>query len=224
MHVGPGSFFKAHRDTPRGTNMFASLVIVYPTKHEGGALVFRHEGKEFRFDSATEIQQAGVPSMAFVAFYSDMEHEVEPVTTGYRVTLTYNIYIEPEVADAQVSITDRTHCEQALERAFRNLLIDPRFLRNGGVIGFGFRHSYPGEWYLKGTDAVLKNVCDKLGLKARPKVLYKTYSMIAVCDRVPDIEGYTEDGGDQIEGYILSEGFGKIVINGNEADIDGEWG
>ncbi|EKM54597.1 uncharacterized protein PHACADRAFT_258563 [Phanerochaete carnosa HHB-10118-sp] len=30
---GPGSFFKAHKDTPRGDNMFASLVVIYPTVH-----------------------------------------------------------------------------------------------------------------------------------------------------------------------------------------------
>ncbi|KAJ3810560.1 hypothetical protein F5876DRAFT_76645 [Lentinula aff. lateritia] len=34
-----GSFFKPHRDTPRGPNMFGSLVIIFPTTHEGGELI-----------------------------------------------------------------------------------------------------------------------------------------------------------------------------------------
>ncbi|KAG6334142.1 hypothetical protein ID866_4949 [Astraeus odoratus] len=30
------SFFKAHKDTPRHETMFRSLVVVFPTPHEGG--------------------------------------------------------------------------------------------------------------------------------------------------------------------------------------------
>ncbi|KAF8137842.1 hypothetical protein K438DRAFT_2120282 [Mycena galopus ATCC 62051] len=35
---GKGSFFKAHKDTPRGENTFGSLVVVFPASHVGGAL------------------------------------------------------------------------------------------------------------------------------------------------------------------------------------------
>ncbi|KAJ2962575.1 hypothetical protein NUW54_g14331 [Trametes sanguinea] len=44
---GEGAFFKPHLDTPRSTSMFASLVVVFPTPHEGGELVLRHGGKEW---------------------------------------------------------------------------------------------------------------------------------------------------------------------------------
>ena len=47
----------------------------------------RHNGREVKFDwsgDSDEIQWA--------AFYSDCEHEVLPVTSGHRVTLTYNLY------------------------------------------------------------------------------------------------------------------------------------
>ncbi|KAI0291801.1 hypothetical protein B0F90DRAFT_335556 [Multifurca ochricompacta] len=33
-----GSFFEPHVDIPRGKYMFGSLVIVFPTAHEGGAV------------------------------------------------------------------------------------------------------------------------------------------------------------------------------------------
>jgi hypothetical protein len=49
-YTGEGSLFKAHVDTPRGEKMFGSLVIVLPTPHECGALVFRHHGQEWTFD------------------------------------------------------------------------------------------------------------------------------------------------------------------------------
>ena len=44
--LGKGSFFKPHVDTPRGEKMFGSLVVVFPTPHEGGALFLRHHGHE----------------------------------------------------------------------------------------------------------------------------------------------------------------------------------
>jgi predicted 2-oxoglutarate/Fe(II)-dependent dioxygenase YbiX len=93
---GKGAFFKPHKDTPRSSTMFGSLVIVFPTKHEGGALMLRHGGSEWTFDSATMVRTQVDPSIAYIAFYSDVEHEVTPVTSGYRVTLTYNLYFSTE--------------------------------------------------------------------------------------------------------------------------------
>jgi len=83
------SFFKAHKDTPRAANMFGSLVIVFPTAHEGGALLLRKDEKEWTFDSAKAIAEAEQPAIAYIAFYSDTEHEVTKVESGYRVTITY---------------------------------------------------------------------------------------------------------------------------------------
>ncbi len=33
------------------------------------------------------------PEIKWAAFYSDCEHEVHEVTSGHRVTLTYNLYV-----------------------------------------------------------------------------------------------------------------------------------
>lgn len=56
--------------------MFASLMIVFSTVHEGGALVFRHGTGVLQFDSATAVAQVSTSSVAFAAFYSDVEDEV----------------------------------------------------------------------------------------------------------------------------------------------------
>jgi len=45
-YAGPGGFFKAHVDTPRGATVFGSLVVILPTVHEGGALILRQGGEE----------------------------------------------------------------------------------------------------------------------------------------------------------------------------------
>ncbi|KAF8878120.1 hypothetical protein CPB84DRAFT_1751976 [Gymnopilus junonius] len=43
-------------------------------------------------ETTDDDQSQETPSVAFVAFYNDIEHEVSVVTAGYRVTLTYNLY------------------------------------------------------------------------------------------------------------------------------------
>lgn len=72
-----------------------TLVVVLSTKHEGGTLLIPHGGHEFSFDSAGAINRDCLRQAPFVAFYSDVEHEVSIVTTGYRVTLTYNLHLVP---------------------------------------------------------------------------------------------------------------------------------
>ena len=87
---GPGSFFKPHKDTPRSESMFGSLVVVLPTRFEGGQLVLRHEGHEETYDCSKSFNHEGeVATVPWIVFFSDVEHEVLPVQAGYRVTLTY---------------------------------------------------------------------------------------------------------------------------------------
>ena len=60
-------------------------VVCLPYEHHGGKLKLTHEGNEteisFEHNSNNSIQ--------WVAFYSHIEHEVEAVKSGYRVTLSY---------------------------------------------------------------------------------------------------------------------------------------
>ncbi|KAG7096247.1 hypothetical protein E1B28_003696 [Marasmius oreades] len=86
-----GSFFRAHKDTPHSKRMFRSLIVVFPTPHTGGELVLHHVEKTLTFNSGMVL--AGSPDkIAFVAFFSDVDHEILPVKSGHRVTLTYNLY------------------------------------------------------------------------------------------------------------------------------------
>ena len=63
------------------------MVVCLPCAHTGGELAVRHDGREVKFDWSTDQK-----SVQWAAFYSDCEHEVLPVTSGYRVTITYNLY------------------------------------------------------------------------------------------------------------------------------------
>ena len=83
LFAGPGSFFKSHKDTPRSENMFGSIVVVLPTEFKGGELLLRHDDKEFKYDYASEHGKASLETesgtVGWIAFYSDVEHEVAPV-------------------------------------------------------------------------------------------------------------------------------------------------
>lgn len=102
MALGKDAFFKTHKDTPRSENMVSSLVAVFPTPHSGGELVPRHGKREWMFDGASLISSQPSPSIAYIAFYSDIEHEVLKVASGHRVTITYNLYILPSAVYTQM--------------------------------------------------------------------------------------------------------------------------
>lgn len=82
-----GGFFAAHRDTEKAPGMFGSLVVTLPSAHEGGDLVIRHADRE----TVLSLRNAEPGEIRYAAFYTDCEHEVRPVTRGYRVCLVYNL-------------------------------------------------------------------------------------------------------------------------------------
>ncbi|OQV10847.1 hypothetical protein CLAIMM_14773 [Cladophialophora immunda] len=92
MYQGPSGFFKGHIDTPRGKTQFGSLVLCLPSQHEGGQLTVTHVGVSTTYDWDTV---KGTKALQWAALYSDCEHEVLPVTSGHRVTMTFNLYYEP---------------------------------------------------------------------------------------------------------------------------------
>lgn len=88
---GKGQFFLPHQDSEKDDTMIGTLVVSLPSSHTGGELVIEHNGKAVAYQaSATEVSVA--------AFYADCRHEVKPVRTGYRVTFTCNLLLDPDAA------------------------------------------------------------------------------------------------------------------------------
>eukprot|EP01116_Phalansterium_solitarium_P014054 TRINITY_DN3157_c0_g1_i1.p1 TRINITY_DN3157_c0_g1~~TRINITY_DN3157_c0_g1_i1.p1 ORF type:complete len:414 (+),score=135.65 TRINITY_DN3157_c0_g1_i1:99-1340(+) len=83
----PGSFFVSHRDTEKEAGMFGTLCLMLPSAYEGGALEVRHAGSTKRIDLAADNEFAS----CYAAFYADCQHELRPVTKGYRLALIYNL-------------------------------------------------------------------------------------------------------------------------------------
>ncbi|KIJ98074.1 hypothetical protein K443DRAFT_104545 [Laccaria amethystina LaAM-08-1] len=90
---GPGSSVEAHKDVP-SNKMFGSLVVFFPTRHEGGIVLIRHKGEEWTFDPAAITAAQESPSIAFIALKSDAEREIAVVNSGYCVSITYNLYFD----------------------------------------------------------------------------------------------------------------------------------
>lgn len=212
-----------------------SLVVVFPTPHSGGELVLRHGEKEWTFDGASHISSQVSPSIAYIAFYSDVEHEVLKVTSGHRVTITYNLYLLPsKTVDTQEppvpiirDVSEATNFRGTLEA----MLKDRDFLPKGGTLGFGLRYQYPVTYRtnmdnlkdrLKGSDAHIWNACSDLGLE--PK-LWITYGTDAIDVRRGTLRVLTnryyepKAGGRYDEGFLstlITSGFGyKVNIANN---------
>ncbi|KAK3722919.1 hypothetical protein LTR37_002064 [Vermiconidia calcicola] len=174
VYSAPSGKFKAHVDTPRSKDQIGSLVIALPVAHEGGELGVRSAGKEVLFDwSAGEGCDDDRCTIKWAAFYSDCEHEVYEVTSGRRVTLTYNLYLTRGLGRLAGSTPGLQPEQLPLYASLEGALDSPGFMRNGRVLALWLTHSYahtnkhvnflPGS--LKGADMSLYNTAQALGLK-----------------------------------------------------------
>jgi len=83
-----GDFFLPHKDSEKEKGMFGTLIVGLPAKHTGGELIVKFDGKTETIDFSEPCSQYKIP---FAAFYADCEHEIKPITSGYRVCLIYNL-------------------------------------------------------------------------------------------------------------------------------------
>lgn len=76
------------RSTEKIPGMFATLVVSLPSVHEGGDVVVRHRNQKKVFKTSES-------EYSYICWYSDVSHQVLPVTSGYRWVLTYNLALDP---------------------------------------------------------------------------------------------------------------------------------
>jgi hypothetical protein len=207
--------------------MFGSLVIVFPTPHEGAALFLRHRGQEWGFDSGKALAAEREPSIGYVAFFSDIEHEVAPVISGHRITLTYNLYADDNVPRKDVHPTPPN--EVAFRNVFKALLENPEFMARGGTLAFGLRHVYPIENklehvydILKGSDAVVYQSFRALGYEPVLYLYYQDQQRVhnilpnqgVIINKVVD---FPSEDGDYRDNLLLRQG-GILVRQDSSED------
>ena len=192
-----GGHFKAHVDTPRSLSMIGSLVICLPSFFRGGQLITKHGGKKISFDwSATSDYPPC--KLKWAAFYSDVEHEILPVTEGHRVTMTFNLYgvglhvwncdrLKLVPATSKDPIVDYTSLPFYHE--LRSIIRNPAFMREGGVLGFPCQHCYFAvkeklnheenlTVLLKGSDNVVYSVAKLLSLNVSVKPVNREMNVV----------------------------------------------
>src|SRR3954453_11622856 len=91
---GKGQFFLPHQDSEKDDAMVVTLVVSLPSALTGGELVIDHAGQ-------SNAYRASKDELTFVAFYADCRHQVTPVRSGYRVTLTFNLLADPQTPAAE---------------------------------------------------------------------------------------------------------------------------
>ena len=101
---GKGQFFLPHQDSEKDDAMVGTLVLSLPSAHTGGELVIDHAGQSIAYRASKE-------ELTFVAFYADCRHQVTPVRSGYRVTLTFNLLSGAETPAPEAGPTaELAHC------------------------------------------------------------------------------------------------------------------
>ena len=109
---GPGQFFKSHQDSEKINRMVATCVMVLPSAHIGGTLTISHMN-----DKHACVTQTIKPStIKCITFYADCDHEVLEVQQGHRVSLTFNVVLEP--AQINVKLYENKSLDSAMKQYF----------------------------------------------------------------------------------------------------------
>jgi hypothetical protein len=167
-----------------------------PSPFEGGDLVVRHKGHEVIFDWASQVidPETQKHRVAWGFLYSDVEHEVLPVTSGTRLTLAFDVYAINQTAKIQATVRANPILD-GLSKLF-----DPanNFCPKGGSVAIGLEHAYPASAregfadelseQLKGEDYTILETIVSLGY---------TWSIIAVYE----VYEYERDDFDELTAF-----------------------
>ena len=136
-----GGHFAPHKDTPRGNDMFGTLVVCLPSKFRKGDLVLSHRGVVEKFDWGSLIEKQNIPNqLHWAAFFGDVDHQIERIWNGARVTLTYLLRRGKSGAPARAGADE--DLAPRIQEAWQALLADKSFLPEGGVLGYPCCHLY----------------------------------------------------------------------------------
>ncbi|KAF8331787.1 hypothetical protein F5887DRAFT_984170 [Amanita rubescens] len=171
----------------RSDGRVATIVVTLPVRFRGGALVIQSEdGRVEKYHG-----RGGKPGdIEWVAFLNECEYEMETVTKGCRMTVSYGVHIKPHGSASLMEPSDN----------FLDLISPILNLSRGRKIAFYLNNDYginPSEVLadslvpkLKGGDALLYHSL-KL-YKLSPELQYTAGGYIWPVDRIVDLLGDVE--------------------------------
>ncbi len=174
-----GGHFAPHKDTPRGQDMLGTLVVCLPSQFSSGRLVLSHRGVVQKYDWGSAIAKQKTPiQLHWVAFFGDVDHQIERIWSGARVTLTYLLRRGTSSAPPH-DVVDEDLAPR-IQEGWQALLADKSFLPKGGILGYPCCHLYHQDarlqrqqssidrqslTMLKGRDHLLAATALQVGLK-----------------------------------------------------------
>ncbi|KDQ15311.1 hypothetical protein BOTBODRAFT_297996 [Botryobasidium botryosum FD-172 SS1] len=84
---GTGSHSLPRQYTENAEGMFATMIVNLPSAFTGGAVHISHAGLPAVIDSSMN----SLITTSVVAWYTGVTHEMKPITSGYRLALSYNL-------------------------------------------------------------------------------------------------------------------------------------
>ena len=193
-------------------------MVPLPSDHEGGQLAVRNAGNEVVFDWSKSANTDTTPCIKWAAFYSDCQHEVLQVTSGHRITLTYNLFVTRGHGHLAGAATALDATTLPLYKTIQTALEKQDFFRKGHVIAVWLTHAY--------AHSAKQNNFLPASLKGADMSLYETAIALGLrCQVVPVIPdgGYSYNYDGKVDIYEPGN-FGPLVT-GEIYDGDGDrWG
>ncbi len=195
-----GGKFLKHKDTPRGDDMFGTLVLCLPSWFTSGEMEVSlgdEKQKYFEYKQSSYSSYPETPrdpcEITWAAFFADIDHEILTVEEGIRITVAYLLRRKDSASTKSFIPRALEGNEQAkmIKDAFEVGLRDKRFLPEGGKVGLPCFHLYTNEDVfgpgddssialtaaqlnkLKGKDLMVANACASadLSLRLQPYLL-----------------------------------------------------
>jgi hypothetical protein len=177
-----GGHFVAHKDTPRDPAVFGTLVVARRCRSAAArscSITAQSAASSGRPETPSDLRGGTMYPVQWAAFYSDVDHEVEPVTDGTRVTL---IWLLRRTAPGAPIPREPATTERDLEAELAAALADRQFLPSGELLGIPCAHLYTAASGrplfaetlsharasgLKGRDRLVALAALRAGLRAR---------------------------------------------------------
>ncbi|KAJ8496425.1 hypothetical protein ONZ45_g12453 [Pleurotus djamor] len=112
----PGHTFFPTKKKAKG--MFATIIILLPSEYTGGEVYVSHGTGNRVQNQVFDYASTSLLGTACLAWYTDVMHEVKPVTSGYRFALAYNL-IQSDPTISRPVYTELPPSAAALRRILR---------------------------------------------------------------------------------------------------------
>lgn len=146
-----GGFFKPHKDTQRTQNHFGTLILFLPSVYEGGDFIISHGDITRTFNHS--VKEDEELEIQWLSFFADCVHEIKPLTSGCRATLTFNLFFE---GNQELMIPDDKSLVNTIEERLDKIFDNQRHFPQSTKLCFLLSHDYTDSTfspiYLKGND------------------------------------------------------------------------